>query len=69
MWALVGGGVPVDLVAIAAAHVGTRTYAALRHRQPHRRSALADAALRRAGWRIDVRTPARFARPHRDQEV
>jgi uncharacterized membrane protein YedE/YeeE len=35
MWALVGGGVPVVLVAIAAALVGTRTYAALRHRLPH----------------------------------
>lgn len=35
MWALVGGGVPVILVAIISALVGTRTYAALRHRLPH----------------------------------
>lgn len=35
MWALVGGGVPVILVAIVAAILGTRTYAALRHRLPH----------------------------------
>jgi hypothetical protein len=35
MWALVGGGIPVILVAIAAALLGTRAYAALRHRLPH----------------------------------
>jgi uncharacterized membrane protein YedE/YeeE len=35
MWALLGGGVPVILVGILAALVGTRTYAACRHRLPH----------------------------------
>jgi hypothetical protein len=35
MWALLGGGVPVILVGILAALVGTRTYAAYRHRLPH----------------------------------
>ena len=35
MWALLGGGVPVILVGIVAALVGTRTYAACRHRLPH----------------------------------
>jgi uncharacterized protein len=35
MWALVGGGAPVILVAIFSAILGTRTYAALRHRLPH----------------------------------
>ena len=35
MWALLGGGVPAILAAIASALFGTWTYAALRHRLPH----------------------------------
>lgn len=35
LFALVGAGVPVMLVAIAAAMAGTWAYAAMRHRLPH----------------------------------